>query len=132
MNATQWNYIKTRLFVLGGIGVLALIVVGMVYEWEVVFYTLLLATLALIGYGIAIWIATVKYRWRVMGATLDDEMCLFESYWPFTIKDGHIVSKIYDIEMQYVGEDWDEEYRQQVHDYLVKINRVSRPKILDV
>ena len=132
MNATQWNYIKTRLFVLGGIGVLALIAVGIVYEWAVVFYGLLLATLALVGYGIAIWIAIIMYRWRVMGATADDEMCFFESYWPYTIKDGHTDSKIYDIEMHYVGEDWDEEYRQQVHDYLIKIDRVPRPKILDV
>lgn len=132
MNTTQWNYIKTRLYVLGGIAALALIIVGMVYEWEVVFYALLLATLAFIGYGVAIWIATIMYRWRVMGATTDDEMCLFEKYWAFTIKDGYTNSKIYDIEMQYVGEDWDEEYRQQVHDYLVKIDHVPRPKILDV
>lgn len=132
MNKTQKTYIKNLLVVLGCIVGVVLMILGLIFEWALVFGLLILTLVALVGYGIACWISTIVYRWRVMGATNDDEMDFFDKYWYFTIKDGHTKEKIYNIEMQYVGEDWDEVYRQEVHDYLVKISRVPRPKIIDI
>ncbi len=132
MTTAQKNYIKTWLCVLGGLAALAFIILGIAYEWGIVFLGIILATAALIGYGIALIVATIIYRWRVMGVTNDDEVALFEHYWPYTIKDGYTPCKLRDIEFGEVGEDWDDDYRQFVCEYLLKVTLVKRPKVLDI
>lgn len=132
MNKAQWEYIKVRLIVLGCIAGLALMILGMVYEWGVVYLALLLACAALLGYGIALVVATIIYRWRVMAVTNEDEIDLLDRYWPYTIKDGYTNCKLREIEFGEVGEDWDEDYRQYVSEYLLKVALVKRPKIIDI
>ena len=45
MNKAQWEYIKIRLVILGCIAGLALIILGMVYDWAVIYFALILAFL---------------------------------------------------------------------------------------
>lgn len=132
MNKVQWEYIKVRLIVLSCFAGFALIILGMVYNWAVVYFALVLAFFAMVGYGIAIIVATTIYRWRVMAITNEDEIDLLNRYWHWTIKDGHTSCKIHQIELGEVGEDWDEDYRQYVYEYLLKVALVKRPKILDI
>ena len=132
MNKAQWKYIKTRLTILGCIAGLALIVLGMVYDWAVIYFALVLAFFALVGYGIAIIVATTIYRWQVMAITDENEIDLLNHYWHYYIKDGHTPYKIHQIEFGEVGEDWDDDYRQYVYNYLLKVALVKRPKILDI
>ena len=132
MNKAQWEYIKVRLAVLGCIAGLALITLGMVYDWAIIYFALVLAFFALVGYGIAIIVATTIYRWRVMAITNEDEIDLLDCYWPWTIKDGHTNCKLHEIELGETGEDWDDDYRQYVYKYLLKVACVKRPKILDI
>ena len=132
MNKAQWEYIKVRLIVLGCIAGLALMILGIAYEWGVVYLALLLACAALLGYAIALVIATIIYRWRVMAVTNEDEIDLLDRYWHWTIKDGYTNCKLREIEFGEVGEDWDEDYRQYVSEYLLKVALVKRPKIIDI
>lgn len=132
MNKAQWEYIKVRLAVLGCIAGLVLIILGMVYDWAVVYFALVLAFFAMVGYGISIIVATTIYRWRVMAITNADEIDLLDRYWHWTIKDGHISCKIHQIELGETGKDWDDDYRQYVYKYLLKVTLVKRPKILDI
>lgn len=132
MNKAQWEYIKIRLIILGCIAGLALIILGMVYDWAIIYFALVLAFFAIVGYGIAIIVATTIYRWRVMAITNENEIDLLDRYWHWTIKDGHTNCKLREIEFCEIGEDWDDDYRQYVYEYLLKVALVKRPKILDI
>lgn len=132
MNKAQWEYIKARLIVLGYIAGLTMITLGIIYEWGVVYLALLLACAALLGYTIALIVATIIYRWRVMAVTNEDEIDLLDCYWHETIKDGYTNCKLREIEFGEVGEEWDEDYRQYVSEYLLKVSLVKRPKIIDI
>ena len=132
MNKAQWEYIKVRLIVLGCLAALILMILGIAYEWGIVYLAILLACAALVGYGIGLVVATIIYRWRVMAVTNDDEIDLLNTYWGYTIKDGYTTRKLREIEFGEVGENWDDDYRQWVCEYLLKVSFVKRPKLIDM
>ena len=132
MNKAQWEYIKLRLIVLGCIVGLVLMILGLAYEWCIVYIALLLACVAMIGYGVGLLVATIIYRWRVMAVTNEDEIDLLNTYWTYTIKDGYTTRKLREIEFGEDGANWDEDYRQWVCEYLLKVSLVKRPKLMDI
>lgn len=67
-----------------------------------------------------------------MAVTNEDEIDLLNAYWDYTIKDGYINRKLREIEFGEVGEEWDDDYRQWVCEYLLKVSFVERPKLIDM
>ena len=132
MNKAQWEYIKVRLMVLGCLAALVLIVLGIAYEWCIVHLAILLACAALVCYGIALVVATIIYRWKVMAVTNEDEIDLLNTYWTYTIRDGYTNRRLREIEFGEYGENWDDDYRQWVCEYLLKVSLVKRPKLIDI
>ena len=130
MTKAQWNFIKGWLFGIGIVSILAFMIAGMVLEEEWMLTIVFGLCSFLILYAVAIGIAGLVYRWRVMGATADNETDLFDRYWHWIIKDGYTTCKIKDIEED---DEWeDEEYKTFVLSYLRKIEKVPIPKILTI
>ena len=130
MTKAQWNFIRAWLIGIGCVGGFALMIVGIALQLEWVLMIFAGICVLFILYAIAIWIAGGVYRWRVMGATAEEETELFDHYWRWTIKDGHTTCKIEAIEQE---DDWkDPRYKAFVLAYLRKIEQVPIPKILTI
>ena len=132
MTQTQKKYIKVRLSIIGGIAALVLAILGICYDWIIIQGLIALGCLAMVGFMIAVGVAEIVYRWRVMGATADDEQELFDRYWHFIIRDGRMDEVIEEILSGERYNDWDEETKEFVVKYLYKIKEVKIPKILTV
>jgi hypothetical protein len=130
MNETQWEYVKIRLIVLGCVAGFILTILGICYEWFIVELLFGLAALALLGACIAYIVAEIVYKWRVMGITEAHEKNLFDWYWSPVILDDKMLTVIREIELGDRGDEWEEEYRQAVVAYLLKVADVKRPKLL--
>lgn len=132
MTKTQKHYIKVRLGIIGGLAALVLAILGICYDWWIIQGLIALGCLAMVGFMIAVVIGEIVYRWRVMGATADDEQELFDRYWHFIIREGRMEEVIEEILSGERYDDWDEETKEFVVKYLYKIKEVKIPKILTI
>lgn len=130
MTKAQWNYVKIRLIVLGGIAGLVLLFVGMYYEWFIVGLLVTLGTFGMLDWCIAYIVAEIVYRWRVMGVTTEEEQDYFDRWWRCTIFDNAIEEKIFQLESNEYYTEWSDEERKTAIAYLYKVANVKRPKLL--
>lgn len=132
MTKTQKHYIKVRLGIIGGLAALVLAILGICYDWWIIQGLIALGCLAMIGFMVAVVVGEIVYRWRVMGATADNEHELFDRYWHFVIREGRIDDVIEEIIDGERYEDWSEETKKFVVQYLQKVREVKIPKILTI
>ena len=132
MTQTQKKYIKVRLGIIGGVAALVLAILGICYDWIIIQGLIALGCLAMVGFMIAVGIAEIVYRWRVMGATADNEQELFDRYWHFIIREGRMKEVIGEILSGERYDDWSDEAKKFAIEYLYKIEKVKVPKILTV
>lgn len=129
MTKAQWNFVRAWLIGIGCVGGFALMITGIALQLEWVLMIFAGICVLFILYAIAIWIAGGVYRWRVMGATADNETRLFDHYWRWNIKDGSISCLICEIEEEDL---WNADEKAFVLAYLRKIEKVPIPKILTI
>lgn len=126
MNKIQKDYVFKRLLILG---LIAFVVVGFLalcFEWLWATILILLGIAVYFIYCFALLIAFLVYKWRVMGATDEDEADLFHDYW-YTIINNRFDTVICQLNADFKGF-----YELDSVEYLEKIKKVKRPKILDI
>lgn len=126
MTKTQKEYVANRLSIFGTFIFLTLSIVGIVFDSLIINIIVSCLCAFFILYLVTYWIAQIVYRWRVMGATNDEEHELFSEYWTWTIRTGTIDEEIESIEEK----NWSDETKAFVRNYLVKIKNIKIPKIL--
>lgn len=131
MNTIQKKYIRNWLIALGSIAAIVLFVASIALDWTIILWVYGIAcVVALIAYFalcIAYFVGVMIYKWRVMGATTEEEKELYHWYW-YAILDGAFNYTIGKLKCQMrATNSTDEEWHI---DYLEKIKSVPRPKIL--
>ena len=131
MNKIQRNYVLKRL---GILGLIAFVVVGFLalcFEWLWAIIIIFLGIAVYFIYCFALLIAFFVYKWRVMGATDEDEADLFHDHW-YTIINNRFDEVICQLKNHYDKADFKGWYELDSIEYLEKIKKVKRPKILDI
>lgn len=131
MNKIQKDYVFKRLLILG---LIAFVIVGLLalcFEWLWAIIIILLGIAIYFIYCFALLIAFLVYKWRVMGATDEDEEDLFHDYW-YTIINNRFDTAICQLKNNYDNADFKGFYELDSIEYLEKIKKVKRPKILDI
>lgn len=131
MNKIQKDYVFKRLLILSLIAFVVVSFLALCFEWLWVTIIFLLGIAVYFIYCFALLIAFLVYKWRVMGATDEDEADLFHDYW-YTIVNDRFDTVICQLKNDYDNSDFKGWYELDSIEYLEKIKKVKRPKILDI
>lgn len=121
MNEFQKEKLKSNLQALALITVLIVLVIGIFLNQMFALIISCAGIAVCLAMGLAYCVATMVYKWRIMGVTETGEENLFERCWRYYILED-LESRIEELEQ--FGED-DLEYA-----YLKKVAEVKKPKLL--
>ena len=121
MNEFQKKKLKNTLGALGLVAVLIVLIIGLFLNKMLALIVAVAGIAFSIIMGIAYCVASMVYKWRIMGVTEEGEETLFERCWRYYLL-GDLENRIEDLE-QFGCDD-----REYV--YLKKVAEVKKPRIL--